>query len=473
MTSFLSKLFTDVSNLLKNSDDYNVLLEIGQPPNIKVFRAHSIILKARCLYFKSALSNDWCKKDENRNIIFKKPNILPNVFEVILNYVYTGTLVFSNLTTSEIIHLLETIDELAFEELFSHVQEHLISHSSEFIKQNISTVTDIAFKHEAFKILQTYCIDLITKEPQPFFSSPAFLSTNESILIAILSSDDVRIEEIILWNYIIQWGLHNSSTPIEMIIKDDEIEYETIDEYTSIDFTSLKTTLSPLLSLIRFSDISTEDYETKVKPFQSILPSNLLLWRYHFEDKTIKINLTSRKPPYSINSTLINHKQSTIIANWIDSNEGNLNVNGKIQFGKIRFNLLYRGSKHQFSFKKFHKMCDNQGPSLVLIKSKSNIDGCCKEEIIGGYNPVGWKSANQYIIRDDSFIFNLGDLSSESNYILSRIQPNLKYYAIYDGENFGPSFGKGDMEFSCISRPREGFCRWRCYDKPIRDTEAL
>ncbi|POG61241.1 hypothetical protein GLOIN_2v1786891 [Rhizophagus irregularis DAOM 181602=DAOM 197198] len=117
-------------------------------------------------------------------------------------------------------------------------------------------------------------------------------------------------------------------------------------------------------------------------------------------------------------------------------------------------------------------MCDNQGPSLVLIKSKSNIDGCCKEEIIGGYNPVGWKSANQYIIRDDSFIFNLGDLSSESNYILSRIQPNLKYYAIYDGENFGPSFGKGDMEFSCISRPREGFCRWRCYDKPIRDTEA-
>jgi hypothetical protein len=398
-----------------------------------------------------------------------------NNFFVLSSYVYTGNLTFLNLTTTEIIHLLETIDELAFEELFSYVQEHLITHSSEYIKQNLSLVTDIAFKHQSFKTLQTYCIDLITKDPRPFFSSTTFLSTNESILIAILSSDDVRIEEITLWNYIIQWGLHNSSTPIEMIIKDDEIEYESIgDEYTSIDFTSLKTTLSPLLSLIRFSDISAEDYETKVKPFQSILPSILssaLLWRYHFEDTNIKLNLTSRKPPYNINSTLINHKQSAIIANWIDPNEGNLNVNGKIQFGKIRFNLLYRGSKHQFSFKKFHKMCDNQGPCLVLIKSKSNIDSC-KEEIIGGYNPVGWKSANQYIIRDDSFIFNLGDLSSESNYILSRIQSNLKYYAIYDGENFGPSFGKGDMEFSCIARPREGFCRWRCYDKSIRDTEA-
>ena len=84
MTSFLSKLFNDVSNLLKNSDDYNVLLEIGQTPNIRIFKAHSIILRTRCLYFKSALSNDWCKKDEQCNIIFKKPNILPNVFEVIL-----------------------------------------------------------------------------------------------------------------------------------------------------------------------------------------------------------------------------------------------------------------------------------------------------------------------------------------------------------------------------------------------------
>lgn len=84
MTSFLSKLFNDLSNLLNDSDDYNVLLEIGQTPNTKVFKAHSIILRARCLYFKSALSNDWCKNDENSNIIFKKPNILPNIFEVIL-----------------------------------------------------------------------------------------------------------------------------------------------------------------------------------------------------------------------------------------------------------------------------------------------------------------------------------------------------------------------------------------------------
>ncbi|CAI2169200.1 16230_t:CDS:2 [Funneliformis geosporum] len=460
---------------IPHPDGYNVLLEIGQTSNVQIFRAHSIILRARCSYFKSALSNDWCKKDDNDMIIFKKPNILPNIFKVILNYLYTGTLDLTDLTNSELIHLLEATDELALEELFSHIQEHLIIHSSEYIKQNPNLVIDIAFKHDAFTNLQTFCVDLITQDPQPFFSSTLFESTDISILTAILSRDDIRMKEIALWNQIIQWGLHNSHTQVDK----DEIEHDSFDDVSSIDFVSLKSTLSPLLPLIRFSDISSKDYETKVKPFQSILPLNLstLLCRYHFENNNgldpINLNLGPRKPPYNINSTIINHKHAALIANWIDSNEGNLNVNGKIQYGKIRFNLLYRGSKHLFSFERFHKMCDNQGPSLVLIKIKVNnndIEVDRREEIIGGYNPVGWQSANQYITRDDSFIFNLGDLF-ESKYILSRIQPNLKNYAIYDGENFGPSFGKGDMEFSCTAKPREGFCRWRCYDKPIRHTE--
>ena len=291
------------------------------------------------------------------------------------SYIYTGTLTLSNLTTSEIIHLLEATDELAFDELFSHVQEYLITQSSEYIEQNLHAVTDMAFKHETFTTLQTYCINLITKDPRPFFYSTKFLSTDESILIAILSRDDINIEEITIWIYLIQWGLHNSSMTINTT---NEIEYKNFgeEEFTLIDFTSLKTTLSPLLPLVRFSDISSEDYETKVKPFQSILSPNLpsaLSWRYTFEDnEAIKLNLTSRKPPYHINSTLINRKHAALIANWIDPNEGNYNVNGKVQFGKIRFNLLYRGSKHQFSFKKFHKMCDNQGPTLVLIKTQVN-----------------------------------------------------------------------------------------------------
>ncbi|CAG8525993.1 8328_t:CDS:2 [Funneliformis mosseae] len=377
-----------------------------------------------------------------------------------------GTLDLTDLTTFELIQLLEATDELALEELFSHIQEHLITHSSDYIKQNPNIVIDIAFKHDAFTTLQTFCVDLITQDPQPFFSSSSFVSTNISILTAILSRDDIRMEEVTIWNQIIQWGLHNSHAYVDK----DDIEFDPFDDdVSSIDFTSLKATLSPLLPLIRFSDIASKDYETQVKPFQSILPLNMstLLCRYHFEnnnglDPPINLNLGQRKPPYNINSTIINHKHAALIANWIDSNEGNLNVNGKIQFGKIRFNLLYRGSKHLFSFERFHKMCDNQGPSIVLLKIKANnnneveVDG--REEIIGGYNPVGWQSANQYITRDDSFIFNLGELI-ESKYILSRIQPNLKNYAIYDGENFGPSFGKGDMEFSCTARPREGFCR--------------
>jgi len=56
---------------------------VGEEPNIKEFRAHSNILRARSPYFKIALSSDWVKK-ENDVILFTKPNISPTVFGIIL-----------------------------------------------------------------------------------------------------------------------------------------------------------------------------------------------------------------------------------------------------------------------------------------------------------------------------------------------------------------------------------------------------
>ncbi|RIA92874.1 hypothetical protein C1645_820065 [Glomus cerebriforme] len=55
----------------------------------KEFRAHSSILKGRSFYFRSAFSSKWVvKKDDIFE--FEKPNINPNIFEIILKYIYTG-----------------------------------------------------------------------------------------------------------------------------------------------------------------------------------------------------------------------------------------------------------------------------------------------------------------------------------------------------------------------------------------------
>ena len=79
-TKNLSK---DLLNLLKNNDDYNVKIIVGKEPNVKEFKAHSVILSSRAIYFKRALSPQWATT-ENGIIIFNKPNISPPVFEVLI-----------------------------------------------------------------------------------------------------------------------------------------------------------------------------------------------------------------------------------------------------------------------------------------------------------------------------------------------------------------------------------------------------
>lgn len=93
-SKFHSGLSKDLSLTLDNSDDHNVIIQVGKNRNMKEFHAHSYILRSRSPYFRSA----FLKKEfqitftasedgfiTNDNVMkFKKPNINPNVFEIIL-----------------------------------------------------------------------------------------------------------------------------------------------------------------------------------------------------------------------------------------------------------------------------------------------------------------------------------------------------------------------------------------------------
>jgi hypothetical protein len=80
---FHSELSKDLSQILNDADDFNVIIQVGENQNTKEFRAHSVILRARSPYFKRAFSAEWIKK-ENNMIMFNKPNIAPIVFDMIL-----------------------------------------------------------------------------------------------------------------------------------------------------------------------------------------------------------------------------------------------------------------------------------------------------------------------------------------------------------------------------------------------------
>ena len=83
---YISKLVNDFSNLLKKSDYYDIEIKVGtdEQDDVKIFKAHSSILKTRCSYFKTVLSNNWIKRSNDGIILFEKENISPKIFEVLL-----------------------------------------------------------------------------------------------------------------------------------------------------------------------------------------------------------------------------------------------------------------------------------------------------------------------------------------------------------------------------------------------------
>ena len=68
----IGKLINDLTSMLNESDYYDVEIKIGNDDDLKIFKAHSHILKARSLYFKAALSDNWVKRSENGIILFEK-----------------------------------------------------------------------------------------------------------------------------------------------------------------------------------------------------------------------------------------------------------------------------------------------------------------------------------------------------------------------------------------------------------------
>ncbi|GBB92448.1 hypothetical protein RclHR1_20040001 [Rhizophagus clarus] len=144
--NFHCYLIKDFSLMLNNADDYDVIIKVGEDNNAKEFCAHSVILRARCCYFKSAFTSDWIKK-KNNMIIFNKPNITPTVFDMILN--------------EEIFNLLIASDELLLEELINCVQDYLIEEQTSWIQQNFDLIFHLTAKVERFKKLQYYCFESI------------------------------------------------------------------------------------------------------------------------------------------------------------------------------------------------------------------------------------------------------------------------------------------------------------------------
>ena len=82
-TKFFSKLSQNYIELLEDDEYYDITIEVGEDPNVKIFRAHTNILCYRSPYLRRNLASN---KRKNDNVLthLKLPNISPEIFQILL-----------------------------------------------------------------------------------------------------------------------------------------------------------------------------------------------------------------------------------------------------------------------------------------------------------------------------------------------------------------------------------------------------
>lgn len=91
--------------------------------------------------------------------------------------------------------------------------------------------------------------------------------------------------------------------------------------------------------------------------------------------------------------------------------------------------------------KTFHLKCDNQGPTLTVLKTTEGY-------IFGGYIDKSFTSGSQYLKSKKAFIFTL-NCHAKLKPMKFDILPDHVDYAAYDGPSWGPEFGVGCDIFIC------------------------
>ena len=124
--------------------------------------------------------------------------------------------------------------------------------------------------------------------------------------------------------------------------------------------------------------------------------------------------------------------------------------------GKVRFELLWKGTRDGFGASVFHTKCNNKGPTLTIIKSNN-------DKIFGGYTSQSWGfGGGSWTSKHDAtaFIYSLS--------YKTKCATQKDTNSIWDSSGYGPIFGDGyDIAIydNCNARS-DNYCNPSTYALP-------
>jgi len=307
----------------------------------------------------------------------------------------------------------------------------------------------------------------MVKSPEKIFKSLDFTSISEKSLVQLIKRDDLQMKEIEVWEYVLKWGLAQTST-----LSTENSTSTTLladpNTWSDDDFKKIENTSQHCLPFIRFFCLSSKEFLQKVHPYKKLL-------RHQFYEELLNSYLDPDSEPtdnislprnIKIDSKIVNNLIISHISKLIDKKAIMDNNFAQIRelYLPYKFELLLRGSRDGFTPEKFHNLCDNKPNTVTFIKVKGT------EEIIGGYNPLIWKSSGWGETKD-SFIFSFKNKCTLfKDAIISNVN-NISKAINYD-YRYGPYFGH-DLVIRSSNESKDYdkiLCNKKCYEKEIRGT---
>ena len=218
----------------------------------------------------------------------------------------------------------------------------------------------------------------------------------------------------------------------KFVKKDIIVEFEKSSVYNHLSLIEFLEMYEKVVDALRLRVLRKEDEildEMDMKPLLSL--QNRELFENHFSKKEI-IQIFQM---IFTESTIVSDNDSSHVMTWLESVG---------HFSEPK--LLYRASRDGWSSTYFHIKCDNQGPTLTVIKTTEGY-------IFGGYLDKSWHSKDQWITSEKAFLFSLkcyADLPPTK----FDIKEDQYQYAANGHSNHGPRFG-GGTDIFISSNPNE------------------
>eukprot|EP01080_Neovahlkampfia_damariscottae_P008381 gene8381-206_t len=331
--------------------------------NDKKYSDLTITIGKKQFYCHKLILSQCSKLNLNQSEI-KVENIEEVVFSKILDFLYTGSIEVSK-DNNDI--YLKSANILGCQPLSLTCFEFLSNSNQSNICQLLMDGKNGKFGEVDVDGLVNKCVKVISKKCEEIFKSDDFLNLDSEVILSILKSSDIDIDELSIFNAIIKWGKNQQK--------------KTNKELNEI--------LKDLILQVRLPLISSEDLIKIVKPTKLVpFDSYLHALEYHVAPEDVKpigIQFKARgsnSTKFKWDITTGGNQQCFTLSN------SNLTVK-KISGGSTWNNAMIYGNKplksgkHYYELKLDHTASDKSGFAIGLSKDKKLKQKYSKDMVIG------------------------------------------------------------------------------------------